>query len=205
MPITAKENSKPRELIPEGVHPAICYMVVDIGTHYNPTFDKSARKIVVGWEFPEIRIKMDDGADKPKVNSMTLTLSLHEKATLRRLTEGWRGRRFTQEELKGFDVSNLLGVNCQIQIIHEEKNGKTYDNITNILPPSTGKIKVVETENEHLYFSFDDNMDIPENAYEWLVKRIKESEEYQNLHEEATEDTRMDDGPPDYDEGEIPF
>jgi len=205
MGIMATEGGKQRKLIPQGMHDAVNFMVVDIGTQFNPAFGTSSRKVLLGWEFPDHRIKTDD-SDRPMVSSKTFTLSLHEKATLRKTLESWRGTKFTQEQLaKGFDISKLLGVNCQIQILHEEKNGKVYDNIANILPPKSGKIAVVNTENEHLYYSMDDNMEIPANLYDWIVKRIKESEEYSNVQEEP-------DGPegPDFDdysdeEDQIPF
>ena len=200
MPITARENSKPRELIPQGLQDAICYLVVDLGTqvgNYGPK-----RQVMIGWEFPDNRIEYEDGS-KPMVKTVTLTLSLHEKANLRKLAEGWRGAKFTQDDLrKGFDISKMLGVNCQIQILHETKDsGTTYDNVAAVLPPKSGKPTVVNTENAHLYFSFDDGMEIPTGLYEWIVEKIKNSDEYNNIGMEEP------DGPdvPDYDESDIPF
>jgi hypothetical protein len=202
MPITAKENSKPRELIPEGLHSAICYLVVDIGTHFNPTFGKAARKVIVGWEFTDIRMESEDD-NRPKVKSKTMTLSLHEKAILRKTLESWRGSRLSQVDLaEGFDISKLLGVNCQLQIIHEENNGKTYDNIANVLPPKSGKIEVVNTENAHSYFSFEEDMEIPFDLHEWIAELIKKSKEYNEVDEE--EPAHLDDGPPINDD-DIPF
>ena len=194
MGIMATESSKQRELIPEGLQDAICYLVCDLGTQTGNFGPK--RQVMIGWEFPDQRIEYEDGS-KPMVKTATFTLSLHEKANLRKVAEGWRGRRFTQDDLrKGFDISKMLGVNCQIQILHETKDsGKTYDNIAAVLPPKSGKPVVVNTENEHLYFSFDDKMEIPGGLYDWIVAKIKDSDEYQLSREEP-------DGPdgPDFDE-----
>ena len=200
MPITAKENSKPRELIPQGVHDAICYLVVDIGTQVTNFGDK--RKIIIGWEFSDIRMKMEDGTDMPKVKSTTLTLSLHEKSALRPLLEGWRNRKFTAQELsEGFDISRLLGVNCQIQILHETKDsGVTYDNIANVIPPKSGQIAKVQTENDHVYFSLEDGNAIPEGVYDWIKDKIKSSVEWGT----DKEPEYITDGP-DVDEDDCPF
>ena len=207
MGIMATESSKQRELIPEGLQDAICYLVTDLGTqtgNFGPR-----RQVMIGWEFPDHRIEYEDGS-KPMVKTATFTLSLHEKANLRKVAEGWRGRRFTQDDLrKGFDISKMLGVNCQIQILHETKDsGKTYDNIAAVLPPKSGKPSVVNTENEHLYFSFDDDMEIPKGLYDWIVNKIKDSDEYQSVGREepdGPDSPDFDYEPLDDDSGQIPF
>ena len=202
MGILATENSKPRELIPEGLQDATCYLVVDLGTqvgNYGPK-----RQVMIGWEFPDNRIQYEDDS-KPMVKTATFTLSLHEKANLRKVAEGWRGRRFTQDDLTaGFDISKMLGVNCQIQILHETKDtGVTYANISAILPPAGNDPKRAESFNEHQYFSFDDDMDIPTNLQDWILEKIHNSEEHSQLGREEP------DGPdiPNFEETEddIPF
>lgn len=62
--------------------------------------------------------------------------SLHEKAKLRKFLEMWRGKKFTAEELEGFDVEKLLGANAIVQTIHSvsKNNGKTYSNIQSLMP-----------------------------------------------------------------------
>jgi hypothetical protein len=51
------------------------------------------------------------------------TLSLHEKASLRKILQSWRGKAFTPEELKKFDVTTILGKPCLITVTHEPKDG----------------------------------------------------------------------------------
>src|SRR5208337_1405024 len=71
------------------------------------------------------------------------TLSLHEKAALRKDLESWRGRTFTEEELKGFDVENVLDVPCLLNVIHNGTSGTVYANVSGImkLPKSMQPIK----------------------------------------------------------------
>jgi hypothetical protein len=69
------------------------------------------------------------------------TLSMHEKATLRKFITGWRGKRFaSDDEAVAFDLETLVGTNAQIQITHTAPtdDGKIYANITACLPVAKG-------------------------------------------------------------------
>ena len=94
--------------------------------------------------------------DMPRAFVQTLTLSLHKKAKLRSILESWRGKSFSESDLKdGFDLSKLLGQPCQIQIIHQNrKDGDgIYAKMTAILPKPQGWEPKIE--NLKKYFSFD--------------------------------------------------
>ena len=41
------------EIIPAGLHPAICYAVVDLGHQHNITFDKWQQKVMLVFELPK--------------------------------------------------------------------------------------------------------------------------------------------------------
>jgi hypothetical protein len=169
--------------IPEGVHTAQCYAIVDLGVHYSEKFDKKSRKVQVMWELPEEQFEYE-GETKPRVISKEYTLSLGEKANLRKDLQAWRGKAFTEEELQGFDLKNVLGKGCQLQIIHTEKNGKTYGNIASIMGLPKG-MKMAEPINDAVYFDLEDpnalsDMDM---LPEWVQNKIKESETYAALKE----------------------
>jgi hypothetical protein len=71
------------------------------------------------------------------------TLSLSDKANLRKHLEAWRGRKFTPLELRGFDLENLIGVNCQIQVIHNiSDDGRTFANVQAIVPANAKAPKI---------------------------------------------------------------
>lgn len=128
---------------PAGVHDAVCAFVEDIGHEHSEKFDKFVHKVVICWEINE---PMEDG--RPFMISKRYTVSLSDKAHLRKDLEGWRGKKFTEQELQGFDLEVLKGKQCQLQIIHTEKGGKTYANIQTVLPKgkNSPSIKVVATE-----------------------------------------------------------
>ena len=48
------------------------------------------------------------------------TASIHERATLRIFLERWRGRPFTDAEKSHFETEDLIGVPCQLNIVHRD-------------------------------------------------------------------------------------
>jgi len=203
MALTARETGgKSFDPVPEALHSAVCYAVFDLGTHPQERWNKRVHKVLITWEIPELRIeieKNDVTLDLPRALSKRYTLSLHEKANLRKDLETWRGRKFTPEELDGFDLKKLLGVSAQIQVIHADSNGKTYANISAVVP---SKDKLTP-ENPVKYFSFEEDGDIPEGTPEWIVELIQGSDEWQMKTAAFGGD---DDSPPidSYDD-DIPF
>ena len=144
MPIIATAGSnKTFKPCPAGVHDAVCALVEDLGFEYSEQYQKESRKVLILWEVNEA---MDDG--RPFTIHRRYTLSLNEKAALRKDLEGWRGQKFTEEQLKGFDLEVLRGKQCQLHIIHNEKDGKVFANIQAVLPKgkNSPNIQVVMQE-----------------------------------------------------------
>lgn len=180
--------------IPEGVHHAICYGIWDIGTHFIERFSKDAHQCIIAWELPEERITIED-KDLPRAASKKFTVSLHEKAELRKYLELWRGKAFTESELEGFDVKAILGANCFLQIIHKKKDNKTFANVVGVTPIPKGTAKR-QAENTLKFFSFEDGSNIPEGTPDWISDQIKSAKEWGGGSQEEA--------PPVPDE-EIPF
>ena len=57
-----------------------------------------------------------------------------KKSSLVKDLISWRGRAFTDEELKSFELDNIIGAPCQLSIIHNVKDDKTYANVDAIVP-----------------------------------------------------------------------
>lgn len=137
---------------PAGTWAAVCVDVVDLGI-LEVTFGgktKKQHKIRIVWQIDE---SMPN--NKPYTASKRYTLSLHEKAALRKDLESWRGRAFTNDELQGFDVETVLSVAALLNIIEERKpDGKTYSNIASIMrlpkamqaPTARDYIRVIDRE-----------------------------------------------------------
>lgn len=149
-----------------------CYMVVDLGTQ-DTTFKgvpKKAHKILLAWELSEM---MKDG--RPFAISSRYTLSLFDQAILRQHLESWRGRSFTEEELNGFDLKNVLGKYCLLSVVHNKEGDKTYANVKGIMPVPKGMEKPTAV-NKDIYFDVDtgDITTLPE----WIQNVVKKSDEY---------------------------
>jgi len=180
-PLMATAEKK-RDPIADGTYQAVCCALLDLGTQYNEHFGKSSHQVMIMWEIPELLIKFEkDGkeVEAPRVISKKYTLSLGEKANLRKDLQSWRGRAFTVEELEGFDLTNVLEKNCMLQIINTTKDGKTYSNISSILPLYKG-MSNIGPYMKPLYFSMSEGFDIPEAVPQWIKDIIMKSEEFKN-------------------------
>ena len=186
--------------IPEDLHLAICYGIWDLGSQFTHFSDRPVHKVVIVWELPNCRGEFERNGkmvNLPRAISKIYTVSLHEKANLRKNLESWRGRKFTEEELKGFDLKKLLGVPCQIQVIHNVKDDKTYANISAIIKAPSGTKTM--TENPLTFFSFEEGMEIPSNTPQWIADLIKQADEFKGEHPKEQGPQR------DPDEEDIPF
>src|ERR1700683_3019969 len=136
MPLVATEgDSAPRQLPPGGTHVARCYQIIDLGTQAGEYMGKPnrKRKVRITWELPDEKAVFNpDNGEQPFVVSKTYTLSLNEKSALRHDLEAWRGKAFTADELKRFELDGLLGAPCLLTIIHQTKGEKTYANINGL-------------------------------------------------------------------------
>lgn len=181
--IVRETGGKRFPIIEAGAYPAICYAIVDVGEQYSVQFNNSSRKVIFMWELPTEEIEID-GEMKPRAISETYTLSLGEKAKLRAMLENWRGRSFTAEELKGFDLENVLGKPCMLSIIHKTKqDGTPFAAIASVSRTPKGMQVPGEPYNAPILLSLEDpdSLDRMQQLPEWIQNRIRESETYKDL------------------------
>ena len=178
--------------IPEGTYLAVCSMLIDLGEVYNETYKNSARKVLIGWELPDETITID-GEQKPRFISKTYTLSLGKKATLRSDLAAWRGRDFTEDELLAFDLHNIVGTSCYMNIIHRQSktNDRVYANISSIMALPRGVPKG-ELSGYAVVFDLDkDPLEKINDLPDWIAERIKASETYMDrISKQVTEDVQ---------------
>jgi hypothetical protein len=198
MTIIAKsggEQSYPK--VPIGVHKARCIKVIDLGTQRQEYSGEISwkRQILVIWELPE-----ELNNDQPMTISKFYTLSLHEKANLGMDLTSWRGRPFTETEKQGFDVTNLISVPCQLNVMHKD-NGKEH--ISSIMP--LGKDgKIAEQFNPSVSFDIDEFQKGQKETFnqlsEGIRKMILRSKELDGIDQTDNGDEGNDN-----DLGSIPF
>ncbi len=121
MSIIARKQKSDFVPCPEGLWAAVAGDVVDLGMV--DTQWGSKHKIQIRW-FVDAEPKRADR--KPYMVSKKYTLSLHEKSNLRQMLEVWRGKKFSDAELDGFDLETLINVPCQIQVAHGQGDDSVY-------------------------------------------------------------------------------
>jgi hypothetical protein len=139
----------------------------------------------------QFEVHSEDADGKPIVTdkgepmsiSKNFTLSLSDMATLRKDLETWRGEKFTQEELRGFELKKVLGVWAMISVIKAMgNNGKEYTNIAAIMsvPPAIKKAGMPQPHNDLKIFSIDEpDMALFDSFSNGLREKIEKSPEWQ--------------------------
>lgn len=191
--VASNQGGADFELIPEGSYLAVCDQVIDLGIQPGGQYDPK-HKIYLRFQVPSERVtwKPKDGPEQegPMVIGRSFTLSLGDKSHLRPFLESWRGKAFTKDELNGFDVKNVLGAGCMIQVIHDEFNGKRYAKVSAAMSLPKGTPKP-QHEGELLYLDADN----PDKVVLGKIsKRIREKFEGRLSAEQAI--TQMANSPP---------
>ena len=175
--------------VPPGMHLARCYRIVDLGTQKSEYQGqvKYLHKAMLQFE-----VHGEDEKGKPLVTSKgdplsiskNYTLSLAEKATLRIDLKNWRGRDFTPEELRGFELKNVLGAWAMLSVAKDVgNNGKEYTNImsVNSVPVPIKKAGLPEGVNKLAMFTImNPDMDLFETFSNNLKEKIKASPEWES-------------------------
>lgn len=190
-----QQDRKPFETAPEGAFSAVCYRVVDLGTHKvtgNFALDDKGRqryqhKLSIYFEIEET---MSDG--RPFMVFETYTASFGEKSNLRRFIKGWMGKDPGEE----FDTDTLVGKPAFLNIAHHVgTNGKTYVNVVNAMPLPKG-IKPMTPTNAAFAFNITEplNKELFDSLSEWTRRTIMESKEYKRIH--GPKDVPLEDDEP---------
>lgn len=201
--------------VPAGVHVGRCFEVIDLGTQTSDgAFGlKAAHKLRLTFElFGEddagkpLTVNVD-GRPMPMTISKHYTVSLHEKAALRRDLQSWRGREFTEAEAAAFDVAALLGVYALINVTHSMgKNGKTYANISGIsaLPKPMQAQKPAGVHKVRRFDLDEPDMELFNELPEWLQEVIASAPEFK-IDKPATTSAKTSAGSDLDDLDDIPF
>lgn len=166
------------EQLEEGLHPAVSILIAGVGTQRTPFknedgTDKVQKKMIIQWE------------TKDGLIAKEYTVSLNEKANLRKDLESWRGKKFSPTELEGFDMTNLLGVQCTLQIMYND-NG--YAKVNTVLP-KTQELK--KTKGTNIYDITDHDQESFELLPNWVKQKIEQSIEWQQAKKTGEDEKKM--------------
>ncbi len=160
------------------VYIAVCTMVIDIGQQYSESFKKVENKLLIAFDIPDVLIEID-GEMKPRQLSRRYTYSSNPKGNLYKLLCSWLNKKFSEDDVREFEMFNLLGRGCQVQVTVSE-DGK-YNRIENVMALPRGMKAPISSNPSYTY-------DIDEDGFsgekwdslpEWVRNIIEKSEQYQ--------------------------
>lgn len=176
--------------VPAGMHLARCYRIIDLGTQKSEYEGKVnfLHKVKFVWE---VHGEEEDGTplvtDKgePMIITKDYTLSWGEKANLRKDLVSWRGRPFTEEEQRRFDLKQVLDKWCMLNVTHKPKkdgNG-VYANVVAVNPvPAAIKSSIPDGFNKVGMFTLNSpDMEMFDTFSDYLKKTIMASPEWQSM------------------------
>jgi hypothetical protein len=180
-------GNKERKLPAEGMTPARCVAVIDLGTHTDERFKKdngqpSRRHMVqIQWELPT---QMDEweGQQRPMQATKRYNLSVNERATLRKDLQSWYGKEFPgEEELAsqgGFRIEKLLGRPALLNLAHSP-DGK-FANVVSVNPPMAGMSVPPQINQSRLFDLQEPSAEVWKTLSEKTREYIAQSEEVQS-------------------------
>jgi len=201
-----QDTQRDFKIAPAGLHMARLYSIIDLG-HQSVEWageSKIMHKVVFTWELHgnddnDQPLKTDDG--KPLIVSKRYTVSLGDQARLRQDLEAWSNKKMTPEDRKNFDLKNLLGKFCMVNITHSE-DGK-YANISGISPvPSALRNAQPDGINAPLHFWLAEFDQVKYDALpKYYKEKITESSEWRGQKAREADAPKIEDD----DLSDIPF
>lgn len=170
------------EPAPEGVFPARCIWVIDLGTQVSDGIYGHIEKhqMYVNWELVD---ETTHGGQPMTIGSF-FTASLNPKGNLRATLESWRGRAFSPNELKGFDISKLINTPCLISVKHQPKadGSGIRAQVSGVMAPMKGQtIAATREKNRLVDLDAADAKQQVEALPEWLKTKIQNTKEWAGL------------------------
>lgn len=201
-----QSSSKPRELVPEGNHVARLYEIVYMGTIKTPYMNedgtaKEQYKVRLTFELPNELREFKEGEDKkPMVISKECTFSMYKGtqiATLRTIVHALIGSALRDEEAEQFDLDDVLGMACMVEVSHEDYDGNKYAKAVGFGSVPKG-LEVPAQINESRIKSVHDMSEEDIGGLpEFIRKKMESSNEYrERFAKQHTEDIKP---------GDIPF
>jgi hypothetical protein len=165
-----------------GTWPAVCPGYADLGTQASKFGTK--RKVMIFWDIPDQRIDVERNGrmvSLPRRISRRFTLSLGKRASLRAMLEAWRGRAFTEEELKGFDLDKIVGAPCLLNVTHDSgEDGSVYANVQTVMALPRGMAAPALENDKFAYIAVREDgafIPPPDTLIEWVREIIMQCEE----------------------------
>jgi hypothetical protein len=141
--------------MPAGTQHVVCVDGIYLGEKVE-TFPGAAPKVVKKYAFVFQSEELNPETNRPYEISKEFTISMHEKASLRKFLSAWRGKTYTDEEARAVDLARVVGANGIASVEHKTSQaGRTYGALLSIAPVMKGMTKLTATGYERGAFWAD--------------------------------------------------
>jgi hypothetical protein len=184
--IYAGGQQREREVIPQGTYVATCYSVIEIGTVASmfEGEEKRMKKVRVTFELPALMRVFDPiKGEQPMVISNDYTLSMADNANLRKFISGMIGREIIGKEAYDFDIRNLIGMSCLLNVVHKQVGDKTYANIHAASPLIMGMVAPAQINPSQCLMFFNFDFDVYNKLPKFLQEKIAATPEWNALQD----------------------
>lgn len=128
-------KEKPKRIHPEGQFAAKCVDFIDHGEcviSFPGSDSYVGEKIRYVWNTGEV----NPDTQKPFEPNVEYTVSMGDRANLRKALESWRGKPYTPEQIEaGIEFHKVVGQWCMLTIAHvPTKQGRMFAKVTGIAP-----------------------------------------------------------------------
>lgn len=172
---TSRQNPKP------GLTKGTCVALYDIGKQVNPYKGGDyTPQVIVEWELPDQTMEYE-GKTVPMRQAKFYTNSTYDgsgqgsESALHKDLVSWRGRRFTEAESEAFNLRNVLGHHCMLNIVEKPDGKVKVDGV--MASPDAG-----EKKSDGLNFwDMDNPAENWESVPDWVKKLIRKSEQWPDV------------------------
>jgi len=183
------ETSKPkRKLVPEGIQPARCYAIIDLGTQQetfqgkpkNPT-----RKVLFIWELTKFMVSYREGEPKePLTIKQQYALSAGPKAKFPDVLKSWGSLPKRPENIGNDLLKKYLGAPCMITVEHSQD--KQWSNVGTagraVSPFMKDSFEPPVKHNTPAFFDLDAfSWESFHSLQPWIQNIIRKSEEFPKI------------------------
>ena len=145
--VSQTENAPRAPILPASSYIARLYMLVDLGTHpaeykndkTGKMETKRRRKVRLGFEILSETADFGKGHPEPYTIGRDYSRSFgsaDKPSALLQDIQAWRGKPFTVDELRAFDLTKLVGIPALIGVTHQKaKAGHDYAKLHSIGKP----------------------------------------------------------------------
>lgn len=186
MSLIAPKIEKSFDLVPAGTHVARVISIIHLGTRHGEWQGepKAYNEVRITFELCNEKKVFDEAkGEQPFIISRAYTLSFGEKSRLLPIVKGVIG----SVPPENFDLYELLGKACLLQVIHEPaKNdpNKIYASIVGTSPLAKG-MTAPEPENPLTKLGYGDdwNVKVFDALPDFLKEKMQQTDEYKAMFE----------------------